>query len=259
MDADALPRRAGLKRALYLPNFGPAAKPAVAADLATAAEDAGLQGFFIWDHLCPLDGEKAIIDPWRWLECVGVASRDLIIGPMIEPLPRLDPDVVAESAIRLVERIGERLIIGIGTGVPQDLEAAEVRMSVAERIAATEDGAKRIAEAVARSGFAIPLWTSGFWPRSKPFVASHFATGVFPIVRQNGGFGPPDSSEIAAIRSHLQSVGALGAVVAVSGRSNDSETDLDAYASSGLDWWLEDLWRCSEPEVRARIGALAAS
>ncbi len=47
---------------IYLPNFGPYGDARTLARLAKDAEEAGWDGFFIWDHIAG-DRPESIIDP----------------------------------------------------------------------------------------------------------------------------------------------------------------------------------------------------
>ncbi len=53
----------------YLPNFGEQATARNLAQLARAAEDAGWEGIFLWDHLLTTDGAP-VVDPWVALAAV---------------------------------------------------------------------------------------------------------------------------------------------------------------------------------------------
>jgi alkanesulfonate monooxygenase SsuD/methylene tetrahydromethanopterin reductase-like flavin-dependent oxidoreductase (luciferase family) len=57
-------------------NFGSYANPRACVRLARTAEDAGWDGFFIWDHLAFVwNGPSA--DPWVTLAAVGCATERL--------------------------------------------------------------------------------------------------------------------------------------------------------------------------------------
>jgi alkanesulfonate monooxygenase SsuD/methylene tetrahydromethanopterin reductase-like flavin-dependent oxidoreductase (luciferase family) len=99
---------------VYLPPFGPFGDPAVLVDLAVRAEASGWDGVFLWDHL--VRDAMPIADPWTTLGAIAQATRDLRFGPMVTPLARRRPWVVARHASTLSRLSGGRLILGTGLG-----------------------------------------------------------------------------------------------------------------------------------------------
>ena len=66
------------------------------AALAADAEAAGWDGFFVWDHLAFVKAWKLrIADPWMLLTGVALATERLRLGPMVTPLARRRPQVLA--------------------------------------------------------------------------------------------------------------------------------------------------------------------
>jgi alkanesulfonate monooxygenase SsuD/methylene tetrahydromethanopterin reductase-like flavin-dependent oxidoreductase (luciferase family) len=65
-----------MKYGISVPNFGQFFQPRVLADLACRAEEAGFDGFFVWDHMLFWRNlNQPVCDPWvalaaipgRWL------------------------------------------------------------------------------------------------------------------------------------------------------------------------------------------------
>jgi alkanesulfonate monooxygenase SsuD/methylene tetrahydromethanopterin reductase-like flavin-dependent oxidoreductase (luciferase family) len=114
--ASELDARAGAKRGLFLPPFDALADPRVVADLAVAAEQAGWDGVFVWDHLRYSSPVTAMADPW--ICCAAIAARTdrVRFGPMVTPLPRRRPHVVARQAASLDLLSSGRLVLGFGIG-----------------------------------------------------------------------------------------------------------------------------------------------
>jgi alkanesulfonate monooxygenase SsuD/methylene tetrahydromethanopterin reductase-like flavin-dependent oxidoreductase (luciferase family) len=104
-----------LKWGLSLSLAGDLAQPALIADVATAAETAGWDGFFVWDHLWNRSGEP-FADPWVTLAAVATATRRVRIGPLVTPLPRRRAQVVAQQAATLDRLSNGRLTLGVGLG-----------------------------------------------------------------------------------------------------------------------------------------------
>ncbi|HKJ57287.1 MAG TPA: LLM class flavin-dependent oxidoreductase, partial [Nitriliruptoraceae bacterium] len=94
-----------LRHGLTLPIFGPLANPTVVAEVAAAAEQAGYDGVFVWDHVLyrrDPDGmdphgraDVPVADPWVTLAAMAAATSKVALGPMVTPLPRRRPQVLA--------------------------------------------------------------------------------------------------------------------------------------------------------------------
>ena len=81
---------------LSLPCFGRGVDAAVVADWAAAAERAGWDGFFLWDHLFAFEpGPVETVDPWIALTAAACATTRIRLGTLVTPLPRRRPVVVA--------------------------------------------------------------------------------------------------------------------------------------------------------------------
>ena len=120
---------ARLKWGIYLPNQGPFADVRVLAGLAVAADDAGWDGFFIWDALVPifehsdpvrekLGTSRAIADSVVALTAIGAATRRVRFGSLVAPLPRLRPETFAQQMATIDRISGGRLVVGAGLGSP---------------------------------------------------------------------------------------------------------------------------------------------
>jgi alkanesulfonate monooxygenase SsuD/methylene tetrahydromethanopterin reductase-like flavin-dependent oxidoreductase (luciferase family) len=94
---------------------GELADPAVVAEVAATAEAAGWDGVFVWDHLWNRTLEP-FADPWITLAAVAMASDRVRLGPLVTPLPRRRPQIVAQQATTLDRLSGGRLILGLGLG-----------------------------------------------------------------------------------------------------------------------------------------------
>src|SRR5258707_13136196 len=107
-----------LRRALAVPPC--AAAPADLSGLGVAAERAGFEGFFLWDHLVFSDtGEgPPILDPWQILAVVATRTSRMRLGTMITPVPRRRPWQLAKETVTLDRLSGGRVILGVGLGSP---------------------------------------------------------------------------------------------------------------------------------------------
>lgn len=107
-----------MRHALYLPPFGELADPRAMVDLAVAAEDAGWDGLFLWDHVLHPGNEPAdVADTWITLAAVATATTTIRLGPMVTPLARRRPHKLAREAATLDHLSAGRLTLGLGLGV----------------------------------------------------------------------------------------------------------------------------------------------
>ena len=104
------------RRGLFVAPFDALADPRVIGDLAAAAEAAGWDGFFVWDHLQYGDRVEAIADVWTCCAAVAMRTERLLFGPMVTPLARRRPQVLARQAASLAVLSGGRFVLGLGLG-----------------------------------------------------------------------------------------------------------------------------------------------
>ena len=95
---------------------GELSDPGVLADVAVAAEAAGWDGVFVWDHLW----NRTFVpfaDPFVTLAAIAVATERVSIGTMVTALPRRRPQLVAQATTSLDRLSGGRMVLGLGLGV----------------------------------------------------------------------------------------------------------------------------------------------
>src|SRR5262245_17495913 len=83
--------------------LGQFAEPARVVELARAAEAAGWEAVFVWDHLAFAWGVPSG-DPWVLLAAVAQATTRVRLGTAVTPLPRRRPAVVA-NAVATLDRL----------------------------------------------------------------------------------------------------------------------------------------------------------
>jgi len=107
-----------MKLALSLPPFGHLSDPSLLVDIAIAAEEAGLDGCFLWDHVYrPESDPLEILDPWVVLGAQALATNEIRLGPMVTPLTRRRPIKLAREALTVDHLSAGRLTLGLGLGV----------------------------------------------------------------------------------------------------------------------------------------------
>jgi alkanesulfonate monooxygenase SsuD/methylene tetrahydromethanopterin reductase-like flavin-dependent oxidoreductase (luciferase family) len=228
------------------------------------AEASGWDGVFPWDHL--VSGALPIADPWTTLGAIAQATRGLRFGPMVTPLPRRRPWVVARHASALSRLSGGRLILGTGLGAdefgdlsrfgePTDLptlsamydEGLEVVRGVWSGRPFHHDGPHyrvTLGEGVP-DPHPIPVWVASTASHPRVIRRAAACDGIFPI-RGNRTPAPDDVTGLltALRRAGLPEGRAFD--VAVAGNASPAwpeplTVDLAGLAQAGVTWWMESL------------------
>src|SRR5215208_6225489 len=121
-------------------NLGDYADPRVAVRLARAAEAAGWEAFFVWDHLGFVRGVPSG-DPYVILSAVAASTTHLKLGLAVTPLARRRPQVVANVLASLDLLSGGRVVFGAGLGgAPEEFTAFGEPGDAKRRAAMLDDG-----------------------------------------------------------------------------------------------------------------------
>jgi len=108
---------AGLRYGVCVPNLGEFADPRQVAVLARRAEEAGWDGFFVWDHVVfPYGPGLEVADPWVLLTVVAMATERIRFGPLVTAVARRRPGTLARQTTSLDRLSGGRLVFGAGLG-----------------------------------------------------------------------------------------------------------------------------------------------
>jgi alkanesulfonate monooxygenase SsuD/methylene tetrahydromethanopterin reductase-like flavin-dependent oxidoreductase (luciferase family) len=258
-----------MKHGLFLPPFGELADPGRVAALAAEAEQAGWDGLFVWDHMLAQPG-MAVADPWITMAAIATSTTRLRIGPMVTPLARRRPWVLARQIATLDRLSGGRLTFGVGLGDDgwREFSAFGDETSPRVRGEMLDESLQVIqrlltAEEVSFAGqhFAVdsaqfrpspvqdpvPIWAAVQWPNRKPLARAAQLQGCFPIFAGSGQRpAPPAATDLAALRAALTDLTAAPGsdlVVRVAthrlpsagARSEAAATMADA----GVTWMLE--------------------
>lgn len=254
-----------MRFAINIPNFGSYADAAVVADLARTAERAGWDGLFVWDHIVVADG-MPVGDPWVILTAVAMATERITIGPMVTPLPRRRPWVVARQTVTLDHLSGGRLVLGVGIGVPEQVEFGTFGEPTGVR-----ERAERLDEAldvivgiwsgepfsyqgkhfeVAATTFMprpvqrprIPIWVAGTWPNKGPFRRAARFDGAFPLADDNGFptlITPEGVAEVVDyVADRRDGMGGydVSASIVLTGEEPEDRRTLTEFSEAGVTW-----------------------
>lgn len=104
-----------MKVGITLPTFESSVAPAMTT--AWAAEAAGLDGVFVFDHLWPIgQPSRPALSAFPVLAAVVAKTRRIRIGPLVARLGLLPDRLVVDSLVSLFELAGPRLVAALGIG-----------------------------------------------------------------------------------------------------------------------------------------------
>ncbi|HEV7722781.1 MAG TPA: LLM class flavin-dependent oxidoreductase [Iamia sp.] len=123
-----------MKHALYMAPFAELAEPAAMVEVAQAAEAAGWDGLFLWDHVLRDPEEVSeIADVWITLAAMAAATERIRLGPMVTPASRRRIATLVRQTTTLDHLSGGRLTMGLGLGVDSGGELTRFGEVVDER------------------------------------------------------------------------------------------------------------------------------
>ena len=273
-----------MRFAVGVPNLGEYADPNLLVALARETEEAGWDGFFVWDHLAYED-RAPVVDSWVVMPAVATATERIRIGVMVLAMARRRPWLLAREAAAIDLLSGGRLVFGAGLGSRPEEEFTAFGEDPDARVRADrlDEGLEILAGLWRGERFAFegrhyrvaptvfrptpaqsprpPVWVAGRWPARRPFRRAARWDGVFPTHRDVGHtdlFPPAVLGEVAAYTlAHRQGGGPFDVVVEglTPGDPAAAARVVAPYAGAGLTWWVEKLGWFRGPlgEMRARI------
>jgi alkanesulfonate monooxygenase SsuD/methylene tetrahydromethanopterin reductase-like flavin-dependent oxidoreductase (luciferase family) len=258
--------RSTLRYGIYLPPMGPLGDPVALVDLAVRAEAAGWDGVFLWDHV--LTAFPPIADTWTTLGAIAGATQSIRLGPMVTPLPRRRPWVVARQASTVSRLSGGRLILGSGLGADETGDFARFGEAegLAERKVMLDDGLDIVRAMWSGSAWRhhgshydveieeadpephrIPIWMAGSNASRAVLARAAKCDGIY--FNPDGHEATPE--EVAALLEGLRGAGLPADAafdVAVRGNASSAwpdpapkDVDLAGLAEAGATWWMEAL------------------
>jgi alkanesulfonate monooxygenase SsuD/methylene tetrahydromethanopterin reductase-like flavin-dependent oxidoreductase (luciferase family) len=263
-----------------VPNFGVGVDARAIAELAREAEEAGWDGFFLWDHLLAFSpGPVPVVDPWVALTAVALSTSRVLLGPMVTPLPRRRPAKLARETASLDHLCGGRLILGVGIGaMPYEYDYLGEEADVRVRGAMLDEGLGVLTGLWSGEPFGhrgehyrvagdppeqewraifyppplqrprIPIWVGGTWPIKAPFRRAARWDGAFPMKVEGGRIvpmTPEDAREVAHyVADHRAGSDPVELVVAGETPGEDRKKAarlVAAYEEAGVTWWIESI------------------
>jgi alkanesulfonate monooxygenase SsuD/methylene tetrahydromethanopterin reductase-like flavin-dependent oxidoreductase (luciferase family) len=202
------------RRGLFIAPFDALADPCVIGDLAARAEAAGWDGVFLWDHLQYGDRVSEIADVWTCCAAVAMRTSSVLFGPMVTPLARRRPQVLARQASSLAVLSSGRFVLGLGLGDDWvgEFSAYDDEASPKVRGRMLDDGLAVLTGLLSgtpvshegpyysargvryRPAPRVPIWLGGRFPNAAPMRRASSYDGYFVI----GVDSPADVATVAA-------------------------------------------------------------
>jgi alkanesulfonate monooxygenase SsuD/methylene tetrahydromethanopterin reductase-like flavin-dependent oxidoreductase (luciferase family) len=117
---------------------------------AVAAEEAGFDGLWTWDHLRDPDGGPGpgVPEAWTVLTALAEATRRIALGPLVLNVANRHPGVLANMAATLQAVSGGRLLLGIGAGGSQRTPYAAEQQAIGQSVERDAVRARKVVEAI---------------------------------------------------------------------------------------------------------------
>jgi alkanesulfonate monooxygenase SsuD/methylene tetrahydromethanopterin reductase-like flavin-dependent oxidoreductase (luciferase family) len=219
-----------MRFSINIPNFGDFADARTVATLAAAAEEAGWDGVFVWDHVVHDKRRRRgqpFGDPWMLLTAAALSTSRIRLGPLVTPVARRRPEQLARQVATLDALSGGRVVFGAGLGGPIDDEFGSFGeptdpVLLAERLdeglellarywsgtEVTHDGRHyRVANVELLPPTVQkprpPIWVAGYWPNRRPMRRAARWDGVVPLF-ENARHGQiPDAGELRELVAYV--------------------------------------------------------
>jgi len=266
---------------VYLCNYGNEVSASSLAELAMEAENAGWDGFFIWDHILRLIDQTNVVDPWIALTAVAVKTKSIRFGTTLTPVPRRRPWHLARETTTLDVLSNGRLILSVGLGDPPDVDFAYFGEDPDNRVRAEklDEGLDILAGLWSGKPFGyqgkhyhmeevkflptptqkprIPIWVGGFWPNKGPFRRAARWDGVLPIVLHEGVIMDTGERDYYTRPSELQEImdyiharrtdttpydaAIIGSRRGLGKTLQETKQGLMELEIAGATWWLQSM------------------
>ncbi|NUR27478.1 MAG: TIGR03619 family F420-dependent LLM class oxidoreductase, partial [Catenulispora sp.] len=271
--------------------LGEFADPGRVVEVAVAAEAAGWEALFVWDHLAFAWGVPSA-DPWVTLSAVAQATTRIRLGTAVTALPRRRPVVVANAVATLDRLSGGRFVFGAGLGgVAAEFAAFDDPADTPTRAARLDEGLDLLTalwtgERVDHHGLHYTVDNVALAPRPVQervpvWIGGHSSGAMRRAAQWDGWIAGGDDEDgnmvmsPAKVAEHVQRLRRLRGDADPSGAADPvgaaepfevalvgvSEPDdavmVRAYADAGVTWWLEHIHgrRDTYERLLARVAA----
>jgi alkanesulfonate monooxygenase SsuD/methylene tetrahydromethanopterin reductase-like flavin-dependent oxidoreductase (luciferase family) len=246
----------------------PSGDARTAANFAYDAEQAGWDGFFVWE---PVWG----VDAWMSLTAAAMRTERIRLGTMITPLSRMRPWELASKTATLDNLSNGRVILAVGLGaVDSGFEAFGEETDRKVRAELMDEGLDILIGLWKGQPFnyngkhyqikettfmpppppvqtpRIPIWVVGAWKREKSMRRALRYDGLLPnFIGEDGKAGAPTPDAIRAMRDYIKenrSESTPFDIVSEGKTPGDDPQKAAAivreWAEAGSTWWIEAMW-----------------
>src|SRR5205823_14930759 len=155
---------------------------------ALAAEAAGFDGLWTWDHLRDPDERDGpgVPEAWTVLTALAEVTRRVALGPLVLNVANRVPGVLASMAATLQAVSGGRLLLGLGAGGNRRTPYAAEQAAIGQHVDPDAVRAQRVVDAITlmrklwagEAGFLRPdppppIIVGGFGPRMAGIAGRH--------------------------------------------------------------------------------------
>ena len=243
-----------------------------AAEMAQAAEEAGWDGFFVWE---PVWG----VDAWVSLAAAAMRTSRIRLGTMLSPLSRMRPWKIASETATLDNLSGGRVILSVGLGALDSGFAEFGEETDRRKRAELLDESLQILTGLWRGqpfNFSgqhytvrethffpppppvqqprIPIWVVGAWPRPKSMRRALQYDGLLPQVYDaDGQFRPLQPADLVEMLAWIswQRESSAPYDIIVEGTTPGDQPEqaaqiTRAWQQAGATWWIEALWEANQ-------------
>jgi alkanesulfonate monooxygenase SsuD/methylene tetrahydromethanopterin reductase-like flavin-dependent oxidoreductase (luciferase family) len=246
----------------------PSGDARAAADLAYEAEQAGWDGFFVYETIWG-------IDAWVSLTAAAMRTERIRLGTDLTPLSRMRPWKLASETVTLDHLSDGRVLLAVGLGAIDTgfAEFGEVtdRKTRAELLDEGLDILNGLWSGqpfnydgkhyqVKETSFypppppvqqpRIPIWAVGAWPRMKSMQRVLRCDGIMPAVMGDDGKWLETTPEhIRAIKAYVEEHRTLTSPfdIVMEGETPGDDPEkaaaiIKGWADAGATWWIESRW-----------------
>ncbi len=273
-----------MRYSINIPNFGDFADARAVATVAVAAEQAGWDALFVWDHVVHDKRQRVgqpFGDPWLLLTAAALATSRIRLGTLVTPVARRRPEQLARQVATLDGLSGGRVIFSAGLGGPIADEFgsfgdATDPIVLAERLdegldllrrywaggRVDHDGKHYQVNDVTLLPATVqqprpPVWIAGFWPRRAPMRRAARWDGAVPLfaTARHGQVPPVDQVRDLVAYVQEQRAGQEGPFEVVVGGISPGQPAkarelIEPLRDAGATWWDERQLQTSDELYR---------
>jgi alkanesulfonate monooxygenase SsuD/methylene tetrahydromethanopterin reductase-like flavin-dependent oxidoreductase (luciferase family) len=235
----------------------------IAADLAQAAEQAGWDGFFVWE---PVWG----IDAWVALTAAAMRTDRIRLGTLLTPLSRMRPWKLASETATLDQLSNGRVILSVGLGaVDTGFDAFGEVTDRKTRAELLDEGLDILTGLWRGQPFTyagkhytiketsfypppppvqqprIPIWVVGAWPHDRSMRRVIRYDGLLPTIKERAT--TPD--DIRAMNAFIveNRIEPTPFDIIMEGETPGDDREQAAaiirpWVDAGVTWWIEAMW-----------------